>query len=320
MLIGLGIGLVAVHALAAAPAQTTAWPNRPIRIVVPFAAGTFVDVLSRLIGAKLGDALGQPVIVDDRPGASGNIASELVASSPPDGYTLLNGGVFITMLPAIHAPHAVDPAAFAPITRLTNAPMLIVAHPSLGVNSLAELIARARRTPGRLSFATSGVGTTPHLAAAMLQQRAGVEMLHVPYANTGAALSDVLSGEVPVMFTFLGTVDGLLRSGQLVPLAVTSARRNPAWPTIPTVAEQGFPGYEAATWTGLLAPAGTPPEIVERIYRECARIIAQPEVRERIIALGNEPVGNTPEEFAKELAADAPRWREIAAKAGIRVE
>lgn len=313
----MGLGFAA-HVASAA--QATSWPSRPIRIVVPFAAGTFVDVLARLIGAKLGDALGEPVVIEDRPGASGNIASALVASSPPDGYTLLTGGVFITMLPAIHAPHAVDPAVFAPITRLTNAPMLIVAHPSLGANTLAELIARARRAPGRLTYATSGVGTTPHLAAVLLQQRAGIEMLHVPYANTGAALNDVLSGEVPVMFTFLGTVEGLLRSGQLVPLAVTSAKRNPAWPAIPTVAEQGFPGYEAATWTGLLAPAGTPPEIIERIYRECARIIAQPEVREKIIALGNEPAGNTPEEFAKELRADAPRWKEIADRAGIRVE
>jgi len=309
----------------AAPAQsattdTAPWPSRPIRIVVPFAAGTFVDVLSRLIGAKLSDALGQPVIIDNRPGASGNIASELVANSPPDGYTLLNGGVFITMLPAIGAPHAVDPAAFAPITRLTNAPMVIVVHPSFGVRTLTQLIARARREPGRVTYATSGIGTTPHLAAAMLEQRAGVEMLHVPYSNTNAALKDVVAGEIPVMFTFLGTVDALLRGGQLLPLAVTSDRRDQAWPAIPTVAEQGFPGFEAATWSGLLAPAGTPAEIIDRLYRECARIIAQPDVRERIIAVGNEPVGNTPEQFAQEIRNDAPRWKEIADKARIRVD
>jgi tripartite-type tricarboxylate transporter receptor subunit TctC len=244
----------------------------------------------------------------------------LVAKSPPDGYTLLNGGVFLTVLPAIRAPHAVDPGAFVPITRLTNAPMLIVAHPSLKANSLAELIALARRAPGRIAYATSGVGTTPHLAAAMLQERAGIEMLHVPYANTGAALKDVLAGEIPVMFTFPGTVEAQVRSRQLVPLAVTSARRDPALPDVPTVAEQGFAGYQAATWTGLLAPAGTAPEIVDRIYRECARILASPEVREKLLSLGNEPVGNSPEEFATEIRTEAPRWKAIAEQAAIRLD
>jgi tripartite-type tricarboxylate transporter receptor subunit TctC len=306
--------------IRAAAAESPPWPTRPVRIVVPFAAGTFVDVLSRLIGEKLAGALGQPVLVENRPGASGTIAAEWVAKSPPDGYTLLNGGVFLTVLPAIHAPKAVDASAFVPITRLTNAPMLIVAHPSLKVTTLEALIALARRMPGRLSYATSGVGTTPHLAAAMLLQRAGIDMLHVPYANTGAALKDVMSGEIPVMFTFPGTVEGQVRSRQLVAIAVTAARRDPALPDIPTVAEQGFPGYEAATWTGLLAPAGTPSDVVDRLYRECARIIAEPGVRERLIALGNEPIGNTPDQFAAEIKAEAPRWKEIADKAAIRLE
>jgi len=322
--VSLPVAVLALCLMATSPAvratDAGSWPSRPVRIVVPFAAGTFVDVLSRLIGAKLAEALGQPVVVDNRPGASGNIAAELVAKSAADGYTLLNGGVFITVLPAIHAPNAVDPAAFVPVTRLTNAPMLIVVHPSLHVNTLDGLIALARRTPGRLAYATSGVGTTPHLAAAMLFQRAGIDMLHVPYANTGGALKDVMTGEIPVMFTFPGTVEGQLRSGQLVALAVTSAKRDPALPDVPTVAEQGFLGYEAATWTGLLAPIGTPPAVVDRLYRECARIIAQPEMHQKIIALGNEPVGNTPEEFAAEIRQEAPRWKEIAAKAGIRLD
>lgn len=296
------------------------WPTRTIHIVVPFAAGTFVDVISRVVGSKLADAVGQPVVVDNRPGASGNIASELVANSPPDGYTLLNGGVFVTMLPAIYGDKAVNPAAFAPITRMTNAPMVIVAHPSLGVNSLADLVLRAKREPTHIPYATSGVGTTPHLAAAMWSQRAGVELLHIPYANTNAALKDVLSGEVPVMFTFLGTVEAFLRSQQLKGLAVTSAKRDVHWPDIPTVAEQGYPGFDVATWSGLLAPAGTPPEVIDRIYRELARILQQSEVREKILALGNEPVGNTPEQFAAEIRADVPRWKEVAAKAGIRAE
>jgi tripartite-type tricarboxylate transporter receptor subunit TctC len=307
--------VAAVDAVDAAP-----WPSRPIRLIVPFATGTWVDVASRLLGAKLADALGQSVIIDNRPGASGNLASELVASSAPDGYTLLNGGVFITVLPAINAPHAVDPEAFTPITRLTTAPMLIVAHPSLHVSKLADLIALARREPGQIAYATSGVGTTPHLAAMLLSQRAGIDLLHIPYANTNAALRDVVAGEVRVMFTFLGTADAFLRSGALVPLAVTSATRDAAWPEIATVAEQGFPGYEVTTWSGLLAPSGLPPEIVDRLYRECARILELPEVRKKLLAMGNDPVGSTPEQFAAQIKADRLRWKEIATRANIRAE
>ena len=305
---------------AAQGAESTAWPARPIHIVVPFAAGTFVDVISRIVGSKLADAVSQPVVIDNRPGASGNIASELVAKAPPDGYTLLNGGVFVTMLPAIYGAKAVDPAAFVPITRMTNAPMVIVVHPSLSVSTLAELAAVAKSKPGRIAYATSGIGTTPHLAAALWSQRAGVELLHVPYANTNAALKDVLSGEVPVLFTFLGTVEAFLRSDQLKALAVTSAKRDARWADIPTVAEQGYPGFDVATWSGLLAPAGTPPEIVDRLYREVARILQQSEVREKILAMGNDPIGNTPEQFAAEIRADVPRWKEVATKAGIRTE
>jgi tripartite-type tricarboxylate transporter receptor subunit TctC len=301
-------------------AESAPWPARPIHLVVPFAAGTFVDVISRIVGSKLADALGQAVVIDNRPGASGNIASELVAKAPPDGYTLLNGGVFVTMLPAIYGAKAIDPAAFVPITRMTNAPMVIVVHPSLGVSTLADLAALARTKPGRIAYATSGIGTTPHLAAALWSQRAGVDLLHVPYANTNAALKDVLSGEVPVLFTFLGTVEAFLRADQLKALAVTSAKRDPGWATIPTVAEQGYPGFDVATWSGLLAPAGTPPEVVDRIYREVARILQQSDVREKILAMGNEPVGNTPEQFAAEIRADVPRWKEVASKAGIRAE
>jgi tripartite-type tricarboxylate transporter receptor subunit TctC len=301
-------------------ADSAPWPARPIHLVVPFAAGTFVDVISRIVGSKLADAVGQPVVIDNRPGASGNIASELVAKAPPDGYTLLNGGVFVTMLPAIYGAKAVDPGSFVPITRMTNAPMVIVVHPSLRVSTLADLAALARSKPGGIAYATSGIGTTPHLAAALWSQRAGVELLHVPYANTNAALKDVLSGEVPVLFTFLGTVEGFLRSDQLKALAVTSAKRDPGWAEIPTVAEQGYPGFDVATWSGLLAPAGTPSEVVDRLYREVARILQQSEVREKILAMGNEPIGNTPEEFAAEIRADVPRWKEVATRAGIRTE
>ena len=202
--------------LAAIAADAGGYPSRPIRIVVPFAAGTQLDLAGRIVAAKLAEAVGQPVIIDNRPGASGNIGSETVAKAAPDGYTLLLTGSFITSLPSTMGSRAVDPiAAFAPISKISEPPMMIVVNPALNVNSLDELIALARKTPGKIAYSTPGVGTTQHLAATMLQQRTGIELLHVPYANGGQALNDVVSGIVPVYFSFIGTVETFLRSGQL---------------------------------------------------------------------------------------------------------
>jgi tripartite-type tricarboxylate transporter receptor subunit TctC len=308
--------LVVANAIAA-----DTWPTRPIRIVVPFAGGTGTDIVTRVMGAKLSDALGQPVIVENRAGASGALGAEMVAKSPPDGYTLLVGGVYLTTLPAMDPMKAPDPTTtYAAITRWTEAPMMIVVNPSLKVTTLQELFARARSTPGRLSYASSGVGTTPHLVAVMLTQRAGIEMLHVPYSNTNNALKDVLTGEVPVMFTFAGTVDAYLQSGQLRAIAVTSKERSAALPEIPTVAEQGFPGFDVATWVGVLAPAGTPREVIERLHREFERILREPDVRERFTALGQRVDGTGPAQFAADIKADVPRWTAVARAAGLRRE
>ena len=311
--------LLTCGACVAFAAETEPYPNRPIRIVVPFVGGTWVDAVARILAENLSEDIGQPVIVEDRPGASGSIAANLVAKSPPDGYTLLVGGVFLTTLPAIKAPHAVDPlSAFVPITRWTNAPMLIVVNPLLKVTTLAELFALARREPGRVAYATSGVGTTPHLVAVMLTRRAGVDMLHVPYVNTNNEVKDVLAGEVPVMFTFSGTVDALLQSGQLRALAVTSRDRYVAWPTVHTVGEQGFGGFDVSTWSGALAPMGTPFEVVSLLHRKFARILRRPDVREKLTALGMEVDGADPERFAADINADLPRWTSVARSAGLR--
>ncbi len=317
--IALATAAAAVTAAMAAASAAEPYPDHPIRIVVPFAGGTWVDIVARLVGDKLAERVGQPVVVEDHPGASGTIAADLVAKAPPDGHTLLVGGVFLTTLPAINAPHAVDPvSSFVPVTRWTDAPILIVVNASTKVSSLAELVALARENPGRVAYATSGVGTTPHLAAAMLTQRAGVEMLHVPYANTNAALKDVLAGEVPVMFTFSGTVDALVKSGQLRIVAVTTRERNARWPDVATVAEQGFPGFDVSTWSGALAPAGTPPAVVARLDREFAAILRLPEVREKLAGLGLRVDGTAPAQFQADIKADVPKWRAVARSAGLR--
>jgi tripartite-type tricarboxylate transporter receptor subunit TctC len=273
--------LLVIATLRAGAAEAAAFPNGPVHIVVPFAAGTWVDSVARLLADKLTEQNRQPVLVENRPGASGSLGANAVAKAPADGYTLLVGGVFLTTLVAIEAPNAVDPLrAFVPVTRWTNAPILIVANPALGVRTLADLFARARREEGRLAYATSGVGTTPHLAAVMLAQRANARMLHVPYANTNAAMRDVVSGEVPVMITFTGTVDSLIRSGRLTALAVTTRERSSALPDVPTVEEQGFPGFDVSTWSGTLAPIGTPPDVVAALNAMFVRALREPDVRE----------------------------------------
>jgi tripartite-type tricarboxylate transporter receptor subunit TctC len=302
-------------------AGVDSYPNRPIRIIVPFAPGSQIDIVARLVGGKLSERLGQPVFVDNQPGASGNIGSEIVAKSPADGYTLLLTGSVITLLPSTMGSRAVDPVlSFVPITKLCEPPIVIVANPTLKVDTLDELIVLARRQPGKIAYATAGIGSVQHLTASVLAHKAGIEMLHIPYANSGQALKDVVQGEVPVYFTFLGPIDGYLRAGQLKPLAVESSRRMKAWPDIPTVVELGYPEASADPWNGVLVPAGTPPEVVDLLYRELARIVQQPDVRERFSQMGMEPLAPSPAEFAAEIKAAVNRWPAVARAAGIQPE
>jgi tripartite-type tricarboxylate transporter receptor subunit TctC len=316
---------LAACALVTAPsllaADAAPYPNRPIRLVVPFAAGSQIDIVARVVGSKLSDALSQSVVVENHPGGSANIGSEVVAKAAPDGYTLLLTGSLITLLPSTMGSRAVDPvASFAPITKLAEPPIVIVVNPSLDVSTLPELIALARRQPGKIAYATAGVGTVQHLTAAVISKKAGIEMLHVPYANSGQALKDVVQGEVPVYFTFLGPIDAQLRSGQLKALAVASDHRMLAWPEVPTVAELGYKEAVAKPWNGVLAPAGTPPEIIDRLYRELARIVQQPDIAERFTQMGMEPLATPPDAFSAEIREAVKRWPPIARDAGIRAE
>ncbi len=306
---------------AALAAGEPRYPNRPIRLIVPFTAGNQLDVFARLIGDRLAEAAGQPVIVENRPGASGNAASEVVAKAAPDGYTLLVSGVLITLLPLTYGSRAVDPvASFSPVTRLAQQPIVVAANPSLNVRSLADLVALARREPDTIAYATSGIGTAQHIAMTMLSQRAGIELRHVPYNNSGQLVGNVLSGEVPLIMSFRGTVEPYVVSGRLRALAVTGSHRDPAWPDVPTVAESGFPGFEVQSWVGVLAPAGTPVDVVGWLHREITRILALPDVRKVFLEQGAEPVGNTPEQFATEIKASRARWAPVVKAAGIRVD
>ena len=302
-------------------AEPESFPNRPIHLVVPFTAGNQLDIFARIIADRMAESMGQPVMVVNRPGVSGNAASEVVAKAAPDGYTLLVSGVLITLLPLTYGSRAVDPvAAFAPVTRLAQQPIVIAVNPSLHVNSLSDLITEARSRPGEIAYATSGIGTAQHVAMTMLTQHAGVSLFHVPYANSGQLIGDLLAGQVPIAMSFPGTVEPYLKGGRLKALAVTSAHRASAWPDVPTVAESGFPDFEVLSWAGVLAPAGTPPEIIGRLHREIVRILNIPEVRNAFVAQSAEPVGNTPEQFAAEIKSSVARWAPVVKAAGIKVD
>ena len=289
--------------------DATRYPNRPIRLVLPSTVGGTSDLIARLLEARLAEALGQPVVIEARPGASGRIAVERVVSAAPDGYTLLlaNNGAN-AIVPARREAEGQDVAqSFSPVSLLARLPIVIVVTPALAADNLKGLVALARRAPGRLSYASSGGGSTSHLAAALLFQRADVRLVHVPYSGTSAAVKDVLSGEVPVLFSHLGTVAALVRAGQLRALAVTGDHRMADFPDLASVAESGYPGFDITTWHGIVAPANTPREIVLRLYAELQRVVAQADVRRQLAAMGMEPVGSTPEQFAAAINADVMR-------------
>ncbi len=321
-LIRLGGATMSIGSSARAQAgPAEAYPTRPIHLVVPYSTGNTIDFAARQLAEKLAESLGQPIVVENRGGASGNIGADYVSKAPADGYTILMTGAQITALPSVMGPRAVDPLkALTPVTRLAETALLIAANPTFGVKSLPELIARARAAPGTIAYASTGLGSLTDLAAALLFQEADVRLINVPYARSGDAVKDLLSGEVQISFTFIANVESLLHAKRLTSLAVTSKTRLTAWPDIPTVAEQGFPGYVVTSWYSFFVPYGTPPEIVTRIYRELIRATADPAIRDKFIAWGYTIVGNTPQEFAVEVKAWVDLWQPIAQKIGVHAE
>jgi len=278
--------------------------------------------VARLVGKRLGETLGQPVVVDNRPGAGGVVGAELAAKAPPDGYTLFLGGV---------GSHAINPNLienlpydpirdFAPVELLAQAPLVLVVHPSVPVRDVAELVVYARSNPGRLNFASNGNGSSSQLAAVMFESMAGIDMVHVPYKGLSPALTDLLSGQVQLMFSSVVAIVPHVKAGKVRGLATTGAKRLALLPELPTIAESGFPGYEASSWYGILAPAGTPRDIVTKLNAELSTALEQPEVRKSLLAEGAEPAGGTPEQFAAHIRAEKERLGKIIRDAKIRLQ
>jgi tripartite-type tricarboxylate transporter receptor subunit TctC len=308
----IGALALALAGCAAPLAFADEFPSHPVHIVVPFPPGGGTDALARIMAPYLNQAWGQPVVVENKPGASGHIGAELVASSPPDGYTLLMSST------ASLTPKNVD--KFAPITLVSASPYVVVVNPKVPATSIAQLVAYAKAHPGKLSFGSSGTGAASHLAGELFKSMAGVDMLHVPYKGTGQAVKDLIGGQIDVMFAPGETVMPQVKAGRLRALAVTSAKRASAIPGLPTVAEAGVPGYEAIGWFGLLAPAATPPAAVEKMSRDANAVLANPEVRAKMLGLGAEPSGDTPQEFGRFIHADQAKWTKLEKDRGIVVE
>ncbi|HYF18022.1 MAG TPA: tripartite tricarboxylate transporter substrate binding protein [Ramlibacter sp.] len=315
----LALGLSA--AAHATPAAT--YPAQPVKLVAPTPPAGLIDIVGRLFAEKLAPALGQPVTVDNRPGAAGNIGAAFVAKSPPDGHTLLVGfdGTLV-INPWIYPSTGFDTLKdFSPILKLADAGLLLVANPQVPARSLQDLIAgqkAGRSAP--LAYATSGVGSTPHICGELLAQRTGLKLQHIPYKGGGQAIADVIAGQVPLCMTVLATATPHIRSGKLVPLGIATERRLPGMPDLPTFQEAGLPGFVMNSWVGMLAPARTPQPVIERLHKEFFLALARNDTRERFQQLGLEPVGNSPQEFASQIRSDLDRYRKVIKAARITVD
>lgn len=298
------------------------YPARPIRVIVAYPAGGANDIVARTVGQKMSELLGQPIVVDNRGGAGGTIGADVAAKSPPDGYTLLMGAGGHTLAPSLYSKLPYDIITdFTPISTAAKSSYMLVLHPSVAAKSVKELIGLAKASAGKLSYASPGIGTPPHLAAEMFKTMAGVDMIHVAYKGDTPAIADLLGGHVDLGFLAISATVPHVKAGKLKALAVTSLQRTPVMPDMPTVAEAGgLKGYDISTWWGLFAPAGTSSEIVHRLSANMAKIVTLPDIRERFAALGIEPAANTPEQFALLVKAEVEKFARLAKAAGIKPE
>jgi tripartite-type tricarboxylate transporter receptor subunit TctC len=314
--------LLLISALACVPAaaQTAAYPSKPVRFIVPSAAGGGTDIIARALSQKLSESLGAQFVVDNRPGAGQMIGIEMAAKSSADGHTILMAASTLAINPIMYKKVPYDPLRdFAPITQAASLANVLVVHPSLPVKSLAELIAYTKQRPGQLNFASAGIGTSPQMSIELLKSMAGIDMVHIPYKGTSPGVVDLLAGQVSVMAPNLLTALPHIKAGKLRALAVTSAKRSEGLPDVPTIAES-LPGYDSTQWYGVLAPAGTSRGIVVRLHGEIARALRTPEVMQRLAADGAEPVGSSPEEFAAFIKSEIDKWAKVARAAGIHAE
>lgn len=303
-----------------AHAQT--YPAKPIRMVIPFPAGGTTDITARIAAQKLSEALGQQVVPDNRPGASGNIGAEQVAKAAPDGYTLVTlPGSTLTIHPALYPKLPFDPLKdFAPVTILAAVPNLLVVHPSLPVRNVKELIALAKSRPGQLNYASTGAGQSTHLSMELLKTMSATTITHVPYKGSAPALTDMLGGHVPMMFDNMPSVLPHVKAAKLRAIGVSTMKRAPVAPDIPTVAESGLPGFEVSVWFSVLAPANTPRDIVDRLNRVLVKALHSADVRERLATQGAEAIGNTPEDFIAVMKRDLTKWAKVVKDARITLE
>lgn len=305
-----------------AAAQSQTYPSKPVRMLVGFPPGGGTDIMARIVGAKLADALGQQVVIENRPGAGGNISADLAAKAAPDGYTILMGHVApIAIAPWLYPKLAYDPQRdLAPISFVASSPNVLVVHAALAASDVRSLIALARAKPGQLRYASSGSGTVQHLAAESFRQAAGIQMLHVPYKGSSQAVVDLISGQVDMNFDTTPSVINYVKQGRLRALAVTTAKRSALVPDVPTLAESGLPGIDFSTWWGLFAPAGTPRSVIERLNRETLKALQLPDVKEKLAGVGAEPAGNSPEEFAVFIRSETEKWGRVIRTGKISLE
>jgi tripartite-type tricarboxylate transporter receptor subunit TctC len=302
-----------------AAAQAQPYPTKAVRLVVPFSAGGSTDIIGRTIGQKLSEIWSQPVIVDNRPGGSTTIGTDVVAKSPPDGYTLLVTPAPFTIVPGLIAKLPYDPAkGFEPITLVNTTPLVVIVNPSVPAKNVKELIALAKRKPGALNFGSSGSGGTNHLAGELFNTMAGVKMVHIPYKGNAPALTDLVGGHVDLLFNGLTSAMPLIKGGKARVLAVTSLKRTGALPEIPTLDELGLKGFQAVAWNGLSAPARTPKDVIGKINADVVKVVHSAELVERLKAEGSDPVGSTPAEFAAFLREEIARWSKVIKFAGIK--
>ena len=314
----LALALLAFASLA----RADDYPSRPIRFVVPYPAGGPLDTVARLLGQKVSESMKQPVIVDNRPGAGGNIGADFVAKAAPDGYTILMGAVATHAInPTLYSHIPYDPVAdFMPVTQVASTPNVLVVNPSLPSKNVREFIAYAKANPGKLNFGSGSTGSAGHLAGELFKTMAGVDMTHVPYKGAGPAMQDLVAGQIQLMFDNLASSLGQIRAGKVRALAVTTAKRTSLAPDLPTIAESGLPGFDINTWFGVFVPAKTPQPIVDRLHAEFTRALAMPDVRQKMVDLGAEPVGSTPAEFAAYIRSEKDKYARVIKASGAKVD
>ncbi len=304
------------------PALAQNFPSKPIRFVVPYAPGGSTDIVARILAQKLSDAMGQQVVVDNRPGAGGSIGADVVAKSPPDGYTMVTavtGTMAINQFLYRKLPFDPD-KDFAPVTQVGSLPLILVVHPSLPAKNVREFIAMAKAKPGQLNYGSSGVGTATHMTTELFKSMAGVDLVHIPYKGSGQVMGDVIGGQLALIFDQIVSSLPHVQGGKLRMLAITSAKRFPSLPDLPTIAESGVPGYESISWAGVAVPAGTPKEIIARLHAEIVKVLAAPDIRERFLRDGIETIGSTPEQFTEHIRRERIKWAKVVKDSGAKAD